>query len=52
MLILIKIVTIIFIFNFKTTDCCGISTHIEIGHRAASHYDYMIDNKTSIFQVH
>jgi hypothetical protein len=49
LIFLIKILTIILILN--KTDCCGISTHIEIGHRAASHYDYMIDNQTSILEV-
>lgn len=30
---------------------CGISTHIEIAHRAAVHYDYIFDQNLSAKKV-
>jgi hypothetical protein len=32
-------------------ESCGITTHTEIAHRAAAHFDYLLDNSTSIKDV-
>jgi hypothetical protein len=36
---------------FIWTKACGITTHTVIGHRAASHFDYFLENTTSISAV-
>lgn len=33
---------------YHGSESCGITTHTEIAHRAASHFDYLLDNSTSI----
>lgn len=32
-------------------NSCGITTHIEIAHRAFTHYDHLLDKQTSVFKV-
>ena len=32
-------------------NTCGVTTHTEIGHRAAAFYDYLLDNKISVGEV-
>ncbi|CAF0717792.1 unnamed protein product [Brachionus calyciflorus] len=39
--------SILFVNLFYYTLPCGITTHIEIAHRAASHYDYLIEDQLS-----
>jgi hypothetical protein len=32
-------------------NSCGVTTHIEIAHRAFTHYDHLLDKQTSVFKV-
>lgn len=49
---ILKLSTILVGFLLMLVDGCGITTHTEIAHRAASHYDRLLDNKTSIGEVY
>lgn len=35
----------------QKVNSCGITTHIEIAHRAFTHYDHLIGNQTSASKV-
>lgn len=49
---ILSLLVVVFVFNLiALVNNCGITTHTEIAHRAASHYEYLLDNKTSIAQV-
>ena len=46
---LLNLITIL--YCFKYLNSCGITTHTEIAHRAASSYEYLLDKKISVAQV-
>ena len=48
---ILELTTILVGFLLMLVDGCGITTHTEIAHRAASHYDRLLDNKTSVGEV-
>lgn len=53
-LVVLKVVILgLFLFAaiFNIVNSCGVTTHIEIAHRAYSHYDYLIDDKISVSKV-
>ncbi|RNA30261.1 phosphatidylinositol-glycan-specific phospholipase D [Brachionus plicatilis] len=39
--------SVFYLFLIDSSQSCGISTHIEIAHRAASHYDHIFDQNLS-----
>ena len=48
---IIRGIITLLIIHLSAIENCGITTHIEITHRAASHYEYFLNNKTRISQV-
>ena len=42
---------LVVINSIEFIQSCGVTTHIEIAHRAFSHFDYLFEKNISVFKV-
>jgi hypothetical protein len=46
-----KLIILFLVTSIEFAQPCGITTHIEIAHRAFSHFDYLFEKNISISKV-